>query len=99
MYVRDVEWKRVTEWLWDNREYYNGMAFLPYDGGTYEQAPMEEVTLLEYDSLVSKLHSIDLSEVKEYEDSTNLQGELACAGGVCEIWNTNQTKRFCLLWK
>jgi len=85
VYVRDVEWKRVTEWLWDNREYYNGMAFLPYDGGTYEQAPMEEITLLEYDSLVSKLHSIDLSEVKEYEDSTNLQGELACAGGVCEI--------------
>ena len=85
VYVHEAEWKVVTEWLWNNREYYNGMAFLPYDGGTYEQAPMEEISEDEYNVLVSKLHSIDLSEVKEYEDSTNLQGELACAGGVCEI--------------
>ena len=85
VYVHDTEWKVVTEWLWENRQYYNGMAFLPYDGGTYEQAPMEEISEDEYNTLVSKLHPIDLSEVKEYEDSTNLQGELACAGGVCEI--------------
>tara|TARA_R100001509_G_scaffold163861_1_gene139514 strand:+ start:1731 stop:3623 length:1893 start_codon:yes stop_codon:yes gene_type:complete len=85
VYVHEAEWKVVTKWLWENREYYNGMAFLPYDGGTYEQAPMEEISEDEYNTLVSKLHPIDLSEVKEYEDSTNLQGELACAGGVCEI--------------
>ena len=61
------------------------MAFLPYDGGTYEQAPMEEISEDIYNNLVNSLHPIDLSEVKEYEDTTNLQGELACAGGNCEI--------------
>jgi len=85
VYVHEAEWKVVTKWLWENREYYNGMAFLPYDGGTYEQAPMEEISEDVYNNLVNSLHPIDLSEVKEYEDSTNLQGELACAGGVCEI--------------
>ena len=84
VYVHEAEWKVVTEWLWDNREYYNGMAFLPYDGGTYEQAPMEEISEDIYNNLVNSLHPIDLSEVKEYEDTTNLQGELACAGGNCE---------------
>ena len=85
VYVHEAEWKAVTKWLWNNREYYNGMAFLPYDGGTYEQAPMEEISEDVYNNLVNSLHPIDLSEVKEYEDTTNLQGELACAGGSCEI--------------
>ena len=28
---------------------------------------------------------IDLTNVKETEDNTDLSGELACAGGACEI--------------
>ena len=31
------------------------------------------------------LKGIDLTQVIEMTDETNLSGELACAGGVCEI--------------
>ena len=85
VYIQDFEWKKVAKWLWDNRDSYNGISLLPYDGGIYEQTPFEEITEAQYHEMSKHLNSIDLSEVKEEEDTTNLQGELACAGGVSEI--------------
>ncbi len=76
---------QVGNWLWDNREAYNGLSVLPYDGGTYKQAPFETITEEEYNELVLSLSNINLSEVYETEDNTDLKGELACAGGACEI--------------
>ena len=35
--------------------------------------------------LVKHLHNINLEGVKEQTDETDLSGELACAGGSCEI--------------
>ena len=45
----------------------------------------EDITKKEFDKLVSKLQSIDLQNVVEEVDNTDLSGELACAGGSCEI--------------
>jgi ribonucleoside-diphosphate reductase alpha chain len=67
--IREHEWKAVGEWMWENKEYYNGLSVLPYDGGTYIQAPFEDCTKERY----------------ELEDNTDLSGELACAGGACEV--------------
>ena len=83
--VRDHEWDAVGEWMWDNRESYNGLSVLPYDGGSYIQAPFEDCTKEEYDRLLKTLHDVDLSKIIELEDYTDLSGELACAGGACEI--------------
>lgn len=83
--IKEHEWDEVGQWMWDNRENYNGIAVLPYDGGTYIQAPFEDITEERYDELVALLHSFDITKVKEKEDMTNLTTELACAGGVCEI--------------
>lgn len=82
--VKSDEWQKVGNWMWDNKEYYNGLSVLPFDGGTYKQAPFEEITKSQYQKLVSKMKEIDLSKIKELEDFTNLSGELACAGGSCE---------------
>ena len=71
--------------MWDNRDHYNGLSVLPYDGGNYIQAPFEDITKEEFDKLVSKLHTINLEDIVEDTDNTDLSGELACAGGVCEI--------------
>ena len=71
--------------MWDNRESYNGLSVLPYDGGSYIQAPFEDCTKEEYDRLLKTLHDVDLSKIIELEDYTDLSGELACAGGACEI--------------
>ena len=71
--------------MWDNRECYNGLSVLPYDGGTYTQAPFEDITEKEFNKRVKLLNDIDLSSIVETTDETDLSGELACAGGVCEI--------------
>ena len=71
--------------MWENRNYYNGLAVLPYDGGTYIQAPFEDITKIEYDRLVKTLTQVDLAAIVELDDNTDLIGELACAGGACEI--------------
>jgi ribonucleoside-triphosphate reductase (thioredoxin) len=83
--IKEKEWDDVGEWMWMNRHYYNGLSVLPYDGGTYKQAPFETISKKEYDELASKLSEIDLTQVIENQDNTNLTGELACAGGQCEI--------------
>jgi ribonucleoside-triphosphate reductase len=83
--IREHEWPAVGEWMWDNKEYYNGLSCLPYDGGTYIQAPFEDCTKEKYEELMKTLHDVDLSEIVELNDDTDLSGELACAGGACEI--------------
>jgi ribonucleoside-diphosphate reductase alpha chain len=83
--LREHEWDAAGQWMWDNREYYNGLSVLPFDGGTYKQAPFEDITKERFDELMNSLHNIDLSKVIELDDSTNLSGELACAGGACEV--------------
>ena len=83
--VREHEWDAVGKWMWENKDYYNGLSVLPYDGGTYIQAPFETCTEEKYNELMKSLHNIDLSRVIELDDNTDLSGELACAGGACEI--------------
>lgn len=83
--LRPDEWKDVGEWMWNNREHYNGLSVLPHSDHTYKQTPFEDCTKEEYERLMSKLKHIDLSKVIELTDETNLSGELACAGGACEI--------------
>ena len=83
--IRNWEWEEVGNWMWNNRKYYNGLSVLPYDAGTYVQAPFESITRLQYDQMIAGLDEIDLTKIVETEDNTDLQGEIACAGGSCEI--------------
>jgi len=83
--VKDDEWPDVGEWMWKNRNTFNGIAVLPYNGGTYTQAPFEDITEERFNMLESSLNEIDLTKVIEAEDETDLSGEAACAGGACEI--------------
>ena len=83
--LRDHEWDAAGEWMWENKLHYNGLSVLPYNGGTYTQAPFEDITEEDYNRLMQTLTSVDLSNIIETEDETDLKGELACAGGSCEI--------------
>jgi ribonucleoside-triphosphate reductase len=83
--LKDKDWELAGDWMWKNRDHYNGLAVLPYDGGTYTQAPFEDITKKKYNEMVKSLMDIDLSKVIEQDDETNLTGELACAGGACEV--------------
>jgi ribonucleoside-triphosphate reductase len=83
--LKKEDWELAGEWMWNNRNDYNGLSVLPYDGGTYTQAPFEDITEEKYNEMMKSLHTVDLSNVIEIEDNTDLSGELACAGGSCEI--------------
>ena len=83
--LKENEWETAGEWMWNNRDHYNGLSVLPYDGGTYVQAPFEDINAATYNEMLKDLESIDLTQIKEVEDNTDLSGELACAGGACEI--------------
>jgi len=83
--LKENEWKKAGDWMWENREYYNGLSVLPYDGGTYTQAPFEDIDEAKYNKMSKVLSNVDLTKVIEAEDNTDLSGELACAGGSCEV--------------
>ena len=83
--VREEEWEKVGKWMWENREYYNGISVLPYFGGSYKQAPFEDIDKETFEGMIINLKEVDLSNVVEIVDNTNLTGELACAGGACEL--------------
>jgi len=81
----DSNWEEVGQWMWDNRAHYNGLSVLPFFGGTYKQAPFEDITEEEYNARINTLKSIDLTKVMEMDDSVDFGQVAACAGGACEI--------------
>jgi ribonucleoside-diphosphate reductase alpha chain len=83
--IREHEWDAVGEWMWNNREFYNGLSVLPFDGGSYIQAPFQDCTKDEYERLMKTLTDVDLSKVIEIEDNTDLSGEIACGSTGCEV--------------
>jgi ribonucleoside-diphosphate reductase alpha chain len=83
--IKDDEWESVGKWMWENRNFYNGISVLPYDGGSYVQAPFQDCTEEVYNEMMEKVRNIDLTKVIEEEDNTDLKEQAACAGGACEI--------------
>jgi ribonucleoside-diphosphate reductase alpha chain len=77
------EWVAVGEWMWENRESYNGLSVLPYWGGTYQQAPFEDITEEEYNKRIVTLKELDLTNVTEANDNVEFGQVAACAGGAC----------------
>lgn len=78
--LRDEEWDEVGQWMWDNRDTYNGISVLPFSDSSYFQMPFEDCTKEHYEKMITYLKDIDLTKVLEYENNTDLSGELACAG-------------------
>jgi len=83
--IRDAEWIDVGEWMWENRNYYNGLSVLPHSDHVYKQPPFEDCSPEKFQVLLDTLREVDLTKVVELEDETTLNGELACSGGACEI--------------
>lgn len=88
--IKPDEWTSVTKWMWENKDYYNGISVLDYDGGTYPQMPFEDITDVEFERLNSKLTQLtdgyfDIKNIVEQDDNVDHKGEAACAGGACEV--------------
>ena len=87
--VKDHEWMEVGAWVWKNFDEVSGVSFLPHDGGSYVQAPYQEITKDQYEAWI-KAHpvpDIDWTELQHFEkeDTTTGTQTLACSAGSCEI--------------
>ena len=83
--VEEKDWPSVGAWTWDHFAEISGVSYLPYDGGTYRQAPYEECTKEAYDELKAKMPRIVWEDFKEVTDNVEGAQLLACTAGVCEI--------------
>lgn len=87
--VKEDEWMDVGAWVYRHFDTLSGVSFLPYDGGSYKQAPYQELQKEEWEawSLKHPTPEIDWNSLSEYEteDHTTGSQELACTGGVCEV--------------
>ena len=83
--IKEGEWPIVGDWMWNNREVYNGLSVLPYWDHTYQQSPFEDISEDEYNRRVTSLKSLDLTKVSEIDDNVEFSQVSACAGGSCSI--------------
>jgi ribonucleoside-triphosphate reductase (thioredoxin) len=86
--VKKNEWFSVGAFVYENFDEMSGVSFLPYDDHIYQQAPYQECTKSDYQTLLSTLpESIDWGSLSDYEKEDNTAGSqtLACSGDSCEI--------------
>lgn len=86
--VKEEEWVDVAAWVHKNFDSITGISFLPFDNGSYRQAPYQTCTEEEYREFLKKMpENIDWNKLKEFEkeDATTGARELACVAGYCEI--------------
>lgn len=85
VYYKDEEFLGLGQWVWDHFDEISGVAFLPYDNGTYAQAPYEEITEAKYHDLVKGFPALDFGMFMEEEDNTIGSQTFACVGDKCDI--------------
>lgn len=86
--VRDHEWMDVGAWVYRHFDEVSGISFLPHSDHTYQQAPYQECSADEYETMLSRMpDNIDWSSLGLYEAEDNTAGSqsYACSAGVCEI--------------
>lgn len=87
VYVKEDEWDKVGDWVYENFDAISGVSFLPHDGGHYELAPYEDIDEETYGRMIAELPIVDYSELSKFEMEDNTEGAqtLACVGASCEI--------------
>jgi ribonucleoside-triphosphate reductase (thioredoxin) len=87
IYVKDNDWQKVGQWVWDHFDEIVGLSFLPYDGGKYRLAPYVEISESEYEDAMSKWNSVDFSKLVDFEEDDMGEGsqDYACTSGGCEV--------------
>ena len=84
--VSEKEWPAVGAFVWEHFDEMSGVSFLPYDGGSYRQAPYEECTEQQYKELLAKTPAdVNWDAIIEVDDNVKSTQTLACAAGGCEI--------------
>ena len=87
--VKEDEWLEVGAWVYKHFDSLSGISFLPYDGGSYQQAPYQALTKDEFKAWKEEhpMPEINWDDLRlfEHEDTTTGMQEYACSGGSCEV--------------
>lgn len=84
--VKEEEWLDVGAFVYEHFDELSGVSFLPYDGGTYRQAPYEECTEQQYNEMLEIMpNNIEWDSLIEEDDNVKGVQALACVAGICEI--------------
>ena len=84
--VKEHEWPRIGAWVYDHFDEISGVSFLPFNGGTYKQAPFESITKEQYEKMLEKMPTnINWDNLIEGIDNVEGVQTLACSGGGCEV--------------
>lgn len=86
--VKEHEWPEVGGWVYNHFDIISGVSFLPHSDHVYRQAPYQECSKEEYETLLKKMPKEirweDLS-FYEKEDTTTGMQTLACSADSCEV--------------
>ncbi len=87
VYVKEHEWMEVGAWVYQHLDDIGGVSFLPHSEHIYQQAPYQDITKEQYETLRDKFPKIEWEKFDSYEqeDNTTASHELSCTGGVCEL--------------
>ena len=86
--VKSGEWLEVGAFVYKHFDEMSGVSFLPFSEHTYQQAPYQDCTNVEYLYMIAQSpDSIDWSKLSSYEQTDNTSGmqTMACTGDVCEM--------------
>ena len=86
--VREHEWLEVGAWVFKNFDEVSGVSFLPHDDHTYQQAPYQDCSKHDYETLLSVMPDrIDWAKLSEFETEDTSKGTstFACSGNSCEM--------------
>jgi ribonucleoside-diphosphate reductase alpha chain len=87
--VKTEEWDDVADFIFNNKEFFTGIAMLPEDGNVYQQAPHQQICSgddeLQWSELSESFQRVDYTSLNEETDETKLKEVIACAGGACEL--------------
>jgi ribonucleoside-diphosphate reductase alpha chain len=92
--VKESEWMNVGAWVYAHFDEVSGISFLPYADHSYRQAPYQDCTKEEYETLLAKMpKDADWSLLSNYEKEDNTVGNqtFACSGDKCEVVDLTRT--------
>lgn len=81
--IKKEDHLNIAEWMWDNKDYYNGLSILEFDGSTYEQTPLEVCSKEKYDEINELVKKIKINDI--IDTNIFMEVETGCDGDKCEI--------------
>lgn len=84
--VKPDEWSKVEDILWNRWDDMLAVSFLSLDGGTYQLAPLEEITEDKYNEMIAELTEFDPNVLEKFETNEEFDiGNEGCEAGNCPV--------------